>query len=262
MRSGRAARKRSTSLPTSPGNDQQAVALAHQRPRRHAVDRGFFDTQPRRRSGPAGAPKARPRPNGQRAGDDAERRAAPPARLALLPQRAAGAHHPAPERGAAEAPAGEAAAHRRAEQHAPSAPATSGWRFSISRTRTPPRLWPTKCALRRARSAPGARRWLRAGCGRGRRKRARVARPREPRAQEAPSPRPASTARAPAPPRALHSLLPSRAKMALARTIGFRRRPGSSWRTRGASPRAGSRPPIRSSRRCAPRRRSRRRDAR
>ena len=86
-------------------NDEHAMALAHERAIGHSVDGRFFDAHNavirtgQRAEQPAESHRARSRHH-------AERRRALPARLALCPQRAAGAHHPAPDRAAAEATAG------------------------------------------------------------------------------------------------------------------------------------------------------------
>ena len=111
---------------------------------RHALDRGFLDAhhavvrarQAAERAAEAERQRCRrsrraARARAQRAG-------------ALLPQRAAGAHHPAPD-AARRRSAGRRGSRAPARRAAPrAAAATSGWRLSISRISTPPRLWPTK----------------------------------------------------------------------------------------------------------------------
>ena len=66
---------------------------------------------------PGSRPKARPRPSGVVPATTPSGARPRPARRTLVPKLATGAHHPAAEPRAAEAPPGEAAAHRRAEQH-------------------------------------------------------------------------------------------------------------------------------------------------
>ena len=165
--------KRSTSLADRAGDDEQAVSERHQRLRRHAVDDGFLDAHHavvRTRQAPEGPPE----PDRQGAGDDAQRRLAPPQRFALLPELAAGAHHPAPHPGAAQ-PTSRRQPRTGAARRTAEATCRSSCAFSVCSTRTPPRLCPTKGrdvpASVRARSARNAGHCLRAGCGLDRRRR-------------------------------------------------------------------------------------------
>ena len=109
--------------------------------------------------GPGRRPRARLSPTGS-AGDDAQRRLAPPPRFALLPELAAGAHHPAPHPGRCRAyvPPGSRAPARRG---GPPRRPRSSCAFSVCSTRTPPRLCPTKGRdarrASRVRSARNAR---------------------------------------------------------------------------------------------------------
>ena len=218
----------------------------------HALHRGFVDAHHAVVEPGQAADSARPSPSGSGAGDHAERRRARVQRAARSSHSSpAGAHHPAPERGAAEAPAGEAAAHRRAEQHRGprlrSRDAGSACRGSARRPGCGRRSSGLAAAAKRA-SALDVRlvAALRAAVGEDARRGSR----RAPAARaSSPSPRPASTARAPAPLRALmRSFRRARRSRSRARSAG-RQPSGSSWRRPGASRRAGSRPPIRSSRR-------------
>ena len=174
--------------------------------------------KPRRRSRPGSRPKARPRPSGVVPATTPSGARARPARRALVPQLAAGAHHPAAEaarrRGAARR--GSRAPARRAAP--PPAPRPRG-AGSASRAPARRQAMPDeqRLASRKARqrldvgvegrAAAGSRR-----CARG-----------SPAARAA---RRASAIAAPgihspgASTTSLHPLLPSRAKIALARTIG------------------------------------------
>ena len=110
------ARNRSTSSPTSPDTTSMLWPWRTSALAGHAVHGSLFDpnnavVRSWQRTERASKPK------GKGAGDHAQRCTATPARRTFLPQRAARAHHPSAELRAAESAAGEAAAHRRTQQH-------------------------------------------------------------------------------------------------------------------------------------------------
>src|SRR5205085_2206367 len=95
---------------------EHTVGLGHERLIDHPVDLGLrdaYDAVIVARQGTEQPPEA----ERQRAGDDAERLSARPARVVLVPAAGARPQQPTPERASREAPAGMAAAYRRAEQH-------------------------------------------------------------------------------------------------------------------------------------------------
>jgi hypothetical protein len=96
-------------------DDEHAVALVHQRARRHAFHHRLLDPHHAVILSRQRAERA-PEAKRQRAGDHAEGLRTRPARLAGLPARRGLPEHPAPEAVPRQPAPGEAAAHRRAEE--------------------------------------------------------------------------------------------------------------------------------------------------